>query len=180
MRRLIEVACLLLLSWLAPVQGDERLEDHPGYVDFEAIEGSGVEANVAIYLRHPLLRLAAEATRHDEPELAEMLADLKLIQLQAFENANSGLSLLQEQVALITERAERDGWEQTVRVREEGEQVYVYLRMAGENVVGLLVIAFESAGEIVFVNIVGKIDPARIGRLGSKLNISPLDSLNIN
>jgi hypothetical protein len=48
-----------------------------------------------------------------------------------------------------------------------------------DRIAGLVVMAVEPGDEAAFVNIVGDIDPAQIGRLGRKFDIEPLDSIRI-
>ena len=65
-------------------------------------------------------------------------------------------------------------------MRERHEHVDVYLKLKGEAIIGLTVIAGESNDEIILVNIAGDIDPAQIGRIGRRFNITPLDSLHLD
>ena len=173
------LAYLMSFLGLLSVDASEKLANHPGYVDFGLIEGSGIEPIVEVYLQDPLLRLAAEASRQQDPELGEILTEMRLIQVQVFEKIQDDVAKLQEQIRRITGNLENKGWVQSVRVRDEEEHVYIYLRLKDENVAGLLAIVAEPKEKIVFVNIVGSIDPAQFGRLGGKFNIPQFDSLSL-
>lgn len=176
---------LLLALCLLPgiARAADELEAHPGYVDLTAIETiSDEEASIEVYLKGPVLRLVAEATRHDEPELADMLTRLKIIQVRGFDLKPDPeeVARVKKEIKNIAKQLESQGWEKVVRVRERHEHVDVYLKLKGEAIIGLTVIAGESNDEIILVNIAGDIDPAQIGRIGRRFNITPLDSLHLD
>ena len=178
---------LLLALCLLPgiAHAADELEAHPGYVDLSAIETvSGREASIEVYLKGPILRLVAEASRLEEPELAEMLTRLKIIQLRGFplrdDTDPQEISRVKEEIEKIAEQLESQRWEKVVRVREDNEHVYVYLKLQGEIITGLTVMVTESNDEIILVNIAGDIDPTQIGRIGRRFNITPLDSLHLD
>ena len=181
MRLILISLCSLLIPILLPeVCASQKLEDLPGYVDFGSIEGlNEEEASVEVFLRDSLLHLVAAAARKDEPELSAMLDELRLIQVRVFPFEGEEADAFKGRMDATATELESMGWEKVVRVRDDHEEVYVHLRMEDDEIVGLLVMAVEPGDEVVFVNIVGRIDPEQLGRLGSRFNISPLDSLSI-
>jgi hypothetical protein len=180
--------CLLivLLAWGAgPGRAESAVEQLPGYVDLSGLGlPAGTEATVEVNLRGALLRLIGAASRSEEPGFAEVVDKLQLIRVQAFPLKDLEATTVQERIAALGSRVEQQGWEKVVRVKEQNEQAHVYLKLSGERIAGLLVMAVDKSGrggdEVVFVNIVGDIDPEQIGRLGQKLNISPLDSIRLD
>jgi len=174
---LCALSALLILDGVAAA---EKLEELPGYVDLSHIAiPEGAETSMEVYLKKPLLRLVAEASRSKEPEFAELVDGIELISVSGFSVEDEDLLRIQGQIAETTKRLEAAGWEKVARVREKGETLHVYLRVDGDEIVGLLVMGFEKEREAIFVNIVGHIDPAEIGRIGSRFNIAPLDSLRL-
>ncbi|HYE96082.1 MAG TPA: DUF4252 domain-containing protein [Rubricoccaceae bacterium] len=134
------------------------------------------EPKVEVNLRGSLLRLVAEASRREEPEFASMVENLQGIFVRQFalQDARAGLA---DRVRGFARSMEGDGWETLVRAREDdGGDVYVYLRPQGDLINGLVVMALDPAeGEATFVQIVGRIDPAQIGRLGSRFGVDELE-----
>ena len=78
---------------------------------------------------------------------------------------------VRERVAGVTRGLADAGWETVARVREKEEQIHVSVRMDGGAIAGIVVMAVEHGKEAVFVNIVGDIDPAQIGRIGRRFNV---------
>lgn len=175
--------CLLsLLIAQGTARAGEDIEKMPGYVAFDAYitVPTETETSIEVYLKAPLLRMVSAAIRREEPELAEMIDGISLIRVHGFSVAARELARVRKEIAALAASLEETGWERVARIREGDELIHVYLRIDGEKVTGLLMMGFEEADEAVFVNIVGDIDPAQIGRLGSKFNIAPLDSLRLD
>jgi hypothetical protein len=140
-----------------------------------------VESTVEIFLRGPLLDLVSEATRHEDEELSDALSKLRFVHVQTFSLHDVDESELKSKVRKTAQKLEKDGWETVVRVREEDEHVYIYIKPGGSpsSVAGLIVMSIEPDDEAAFINIVGNIDLKQIGRLGSKFDIDPLEDIHI-
>ncbi len=154
----------------------------PGYVDFEALGiFKGAETTVEVFLKGPLLALAREAVKHDEPELAAVLDGIKLIRVNVFPLDRDKGEGVARKARELGAKLEKQGWDIAVRVREEDEEVYVYLLpgKSDEDIEGLVVMVVED-DQATFVNIVGHIDPAQIGRIGRSFNIDGIDIPSID
>lgn len=159
--------------------GDKDFRDLPGYVD---IQGLGVftedDATVEVYLHDALLAMVAEMARHVEPELSEVLLGLKLIRVQRYKMTDDHVDKINQKTREMAARLEKADWTRVVRIRERDETVYVYFKLGKELIHGVIVMVIEEdEGYATFVNIVGDIDPAQIGKLGHKFNI---DALNMD
>ena len=165
-------------AWASP-----PLEKQPGYIEFSSLglfDDPEPEAAIEIYLKDPLLDLVAAATRFDDEELANMLEALYLIRVQVYHNSegqNLDTSYDYERIAERLKALTLPGWERVVQVRERDERMQFYVRSADEAIVGLLVLV-GSPREFVFINIVGLLDLAQVGRIGRKFDIAPLDSID--
>ena len=159
------------------------LEEQPGYIDFSSLglfDDPEPETTIEIYLKDPLLDLVAAATRFDDEELANMLEALYLIRVQVYHNSegqNLDTSYDYERIAERLKALTLPGWERVVQVRERDERMQFYVRSEDEAIVGLLVLV-GSPREFVFINIVGLLDLAQVGRIGRKFDIAPLDSID--
>ncbi len=177
------VLSLAILALVAPGAAAAPKDDYkklPGYVDFEGMNVFGdLESTVEVFLKGPLLSMAVEAVRHDDPDVAEMLAGLKLIRVHVFDLVGDVGRDLIEKSDRLSKELEKKGWEMAVRVRERDEHVHIYLLPGKDNNIdGLVVMVVDDDDEAVFVNIVGTIDPAKIGRLGHGLHIDALDDVD--
>jgi hypothetical protein len=177
---LTATAWISLFAATAAADPDEEYKKMAGYVDFEQLGlVTQFEPSIEVFLKGPLLKLAREAVKHDEPDLAGALDKIKLIRVNVFDLSeiegfdNKDLS---EKTKKLASNLEKKGWEIAVRVRERDEHVYVYL-LPGKNeaIDGLVVMAIEDDDQAVFVNIVGTIDPEQIGRIGHSIHIDGVD-----
>jgi hypothetical protein len=182
MRAKILLTGLLLLGLVsvAGAQSDlsRDLRDHPGFVDFRAMDISGgKEPKVEVNLKGSLLGLAARIASDEEPELASTLMNLEGIRVEVYDAENRKPDSYITQLAETARGLEQKGWETIVRVNDKGDQVYIAVKADGNNIVGLVVLAAEEDDEIVLVNIVGNINMDEIWRVGREFNIDHLDSV---
>jgi len=172
-------ATLALLVALAPVAANagsgEDYTKSPGYVDFEPILGD-MESSIEVFLKGSLLVIAREAVRDEDPELGDLLSKIEYVRVQVFPIRETNASVLKEKTRAVAKQLEKKGWEMTIRVREEGEQVHVYLLPGKKDEIqGVVVMAVEDGDEAVFINIVGDISPAEIGRIGRAFHLDSMD-----
>ncbi|MCA9410666.1 MAG: DUF4252 domain-containing protein [Candidatus Omnitrophica bacterium] len=154
---------------------NEGLKEHPGYVDVDihAIVGD-VQPNVEVFLEKPLLRMLMGAATEVNPEIADLIGQIDLIQVKVFEDIKNQPSDLLEKVSQEVARLKSEGWSQVVRVPEEGESVDVLMKSDDDNLAGLAVFVAEE-DEWVFVNLVGMINPELFGKLLAKLGPQVLE-----
>ncbi len=174
--RLLSILLFVAVAGSTGTWAEIPLPEQPGYIDFAdlgLIDEAEAETSVEIYLKDPLLSLVAAATRLEDEELANMLAVLDLIQVRAYDDLGPSYETIAARLRTCTV----PGWEQVVRVREQDQQVQVYIRVDDKNIAGLLVLACEES-EFVLINIVGPIDLAQVGRIGRKFDLDPLDALD--
>jgi hypothetical protein len=176
MRRLIvSTAVLLLFFSAAPGRAQQKLSDQPGYISIEEL---GIfpreDLSVEINLDGAILRMVAEFTKGEDPAFAEVMKNLKAIQVQVFPLTESKDDVVRGKVDRAVRWLEDRGWTSMVRVREQGDESYIYLKKSGDQIVGLTILAIQAGEEAAMINIVGRIDPAQIGRLGESLDIPQL------
>ena len=175
-----------LLTTAAAPAGAQDLRNDPGYLDLESIEGwFSEEPWLEVNIRGALLKLITEASKNEDPELTSLLGKLKAIEVRGYPLSPSQFKDISRRTSTLSKQLESRGWETVVRVRErtgEDEQVNIYLKTNKNVIAGLVVMVLQPDDEegAVFVNIVGDIDPAEIGRIGRKFNIDPLEDLGAN
>lgn len=183
---LIGAAVLTAPAAAAP-PGDRHPEKrHPGYVDgTHLLQMVDPDAElVEVTLRGRLLRLfATRAVKRADEGLARILGDLVSLKAIVADGGTTSTSMVKE-VKGMQQKLERDGWERFVYVRESAEEsysAYIHLRPTGKNdedeVDGLTVLGFTGDGELLFVNLAGRIDMERIASLGERLGVPGLEDL---
>lgn len=185
-------AALLLaaLAWLCvPTQAVyaqdllEALRSEPGFVDLESLDvGLGSDQQVVdIHLTGPLIKMIGEATREEDPAFADLVAGLQLVRVKIFDlEGETGSEVDVEQLERRTRELLRglqeDGWMPVVQVRDDGDHIYVAIKMRGDRIAGLTAL-FRDTTQLGLVNIVGDLDPVQIGRIGQRLGLDPLRQL---
>ena len=75
-------------------------------------------------------------------------------------------------------RLQRGGWERLARVREKTERVDVFTLTPNKTIEGLVVLVInQEDGEVVFANLAGTIDLAKIGDMENTLHVPGLDKV---
>lgn len=176
---LITILLFLLTPALYAQQGDDY-KNHPGYIDFGSFEKfKDSEETVEIFIKGPLLRFVAKATENEDVELASLLHNLKLIKLNVFSVDKLTIEDARNVMKSVSNKIDRNKWELMVRVKETGENVEIFTQFGPDDSLNGLVVMVVSKDEAVFVNIVGTIEPSKLGKLSAKFNIPELDSLEI-
>jgi len=156
----------------------------PGYFDFEKFgKHQDKDLKTEVLLEDKLLKMAAKVTDGREADLSDIINGLKLISVRVYDVAASDNAGYQAKIKDMDASLKSNNWDRIVMTRDNGDYANVYIKTKGELVVGLVVVALDGAdtnseGEIVYVNIVGDIDLAKIGKLSSRFDIPNLDKVN--
>ncbi|MGB5288864.1 MAG: DUF4252 domain-containing protein [Ignavibacteriaceae bacterium] len=163
---------------LAAQSGDVTKE--PGYVDFGDLAKFEKSTGVTeVILDEDLLSILAEISTDEDPNVMEILNGLKLVKANVFEVSEQNQAELESRVNSIDSKLMSSDWKRIVRTRSDDEIANVYIkRNNNKEIVGLVVTTLEKSDEAAFVNIVGKIDLATIGRLGKQFSIPHLNDVN--
>lgn len=150
----------------------------PGYVSIEDLDlFPRDKLQVEINIGTPILRMIAAGARKDDPGFAAVMAGLKSIQVQVFPVKGVEAGAVRSRIDRALRWLEGHGWESTVRVRDQGQETYIYLKQSGDRIDGLTLLSLDPKEEAVAINIVGRIDPAQIGELGQSLHVPQLKSV---
>ena len=177
-KKLLALAALLIFlattSRLSAAP-DPLLADEPGYVDVTAIailNADDLEMHVSV--KGPLLQLVANASRGDDPEFAEALAALAGIEVRVYTIAEQRRSTIREGLAQLSKKLTAAGWSTAITVQVNRDHGYAMLRLVEGRPLGLAAFYLTDDNQAIFVNIVGHIDTATIGRLARKYDLDLL------
>jgi hypothetical protein len=169
MKYLISAALSLLLGVSAWAQ-TEGMENMPGYVDFGSLNAIYGEPRVMINLGGPLMQLLTAAAQHsDDPAAAAMMKDLEGVRINVYDTGGNQAPAL-AQMGEAKAALEAAQWQPFVQVQEEGENVQMFTKVEGDKMQGMAIMVVNEE-EAVFLNILGEIDPAQVGRVVDQLNV---------
>ena len=158
-------------------QENEDVKESPGYVDFENIDFfKDIEKKIEVSIKGPLLRFVSKASAQEDYELSQLLNNLKLIKVDVFPMDKTITSEVESIINRISKELESKNWERMVRVKEAKQHIEIYNQFIDDQLSGLVVMSV-SDDEAVFVNIIGNIDPAQLGKLGDKFGIPKLGDI---
>jgi Domain of unknown function (DUF4252) len=153
-----------------------------GYVDFGQLVPSAAGQFVEVNLSTAMLKFAAKLAARQEPEAAELIANLKRVRVNVVGMDDNNRADTVARIESIRRKLEAQGWTQMVTVREKegGDNVDIHVKQHGDDAIdGLVVTVLDKKGEAVFVNIVGNISADQIAKIADKLDIEPLKKLHV-
>lgn len=178
MKMLKRLGLLLVVLGIIPLAlaADNRIENHPGYVDFSVLRAiASTEPNVEISLKAPLLNMITNLIRAEDPEAADFISKLLRVTVNVFESHAIDVNEVADSMSEIAADLDSQGWERVVRVREDQEHVDIYFRLSDDaSIIHGVAIMVAEPGETVMVNIVGDISTDDLSALGRRFNIDEL------
>ena len=185
LRRLTFYTLLLLLTLgLAGTHGassgiaQDADASSPGHLDFGTIDGWFDQApHLEMTLQGRLLDLAAAATENANADVPPLLNRIESIRLRGYSldaapDFDADLDAFQESLVA-------DGWSSTAHLRDDAEQLHLFLHESDDAINGLTVVLATSADDrALFVNIVGAITPDDLSALSNDLEIDVLDEVD--
>ncbi|MGE5646802.1 MAG: DUF4252 domain-containing protein [Acidobacteriota bacterium] len=129
---------------------------------------------VDVTLDGPMLKLASKflsKSNPDEVKVKGLVEGLKGIYVKSFEFEKEG-EYSPADVEAIRTQLHGPGWSRMVGVisKKDGENADIYVKLDGERVGGLVILAAEPK-ELTVVNIVGSIDMEQLSELGGHFGI---------
>ena len=139
------------------------------------------EPTVEVNMDQEMLKLFAGATQ-TAPGVPSGLDGLTNVHVLVYEDLAEDMEGVLRFVESTGTTLEGDGWRAVVRVREEGEQVRVYMKPGTDGTLaGVTVMVTEAGGgdddgggggEAIFINVAGAIRPEQLGRLASDIGMN--------
>jgi len=174
MRKLI----LPLALFLAASAGQAQ-PPSPGFVPLDELNlFPRDQLSVEVNLAGGMLHLIAAAAK-DDPDFSGVVAGLQSINVQVFPLKGIKAESIKPKIDHAVHWLEGRGWKANVRVRDQGQETFIYMKELGGKIVGLTVLTFKPGEEAAVINIAGRIDPAQLGRLGHTFDLPQLEKVPV-
>lgn len=146
-----------------------------GRIDFADLSSHYGEPKVEVNLSASLMKMIGRFADSEDPEVANILSNLESIKVRVY-NLNGELEKANSTVDQVSSKLRADKWETLVTVNdnEENQKVRIFSKSTEDVIDGVVVMVVSpenEGGEAVFINIVGEIDPEKIGKVAETLNI---------
>ena len=162
--------------------GARAAETEAGFIELGAFQPSAKGQFVEVNLSPAMLKFAARLGAHNEPEVAELISNLKHIRVNVVGLDDSNREVTVARIETLRKDLAAQGWSKMVTVREPdgGDNVDIQVKQRSDDVIeGLVVTVIDRKGEAVIVNIVGNISADQIGKIANKFDIEPLKKINV-
>lgn len=150
----------------------------PGYVDLEWIEiPADADEIKDIDLSPMLLNFAKEAEANGEDAMVQALAMVKSLRVKAFSVSRADDAQVAATVEKVTAQLKKDDWKRLIYVKDDEETIAVSTRYDGEDLVGLMLVAYEPGDSVAFVNVVGDLDLGTLLSLAKKMDHDSIEDM---
>jgi len=173
MKKVVCTTGLVSILFIASVAAQEK---SAGFIDFGKLPGSNTGKQfVEVSIGRPLFAISAKLFDKSEPEFAELLRGLQLLQVNVVGLADDNRAQMREHVRKLRSDLAGKGWDRIVTAQSGKEDLAIYVKTKGEEAIeGLAITVLDGDKEAVLINIVGSIKPEQVAMLGEKMNVDPL------
>ncbi len=169
-RQLVFAAIIALTASTASFAQVDEIKKLAGYVDLGDLTSSYGEPKVEINLGPSMLGFASALIGEDDPEARALMNGLLSVRLRIYDiegTADAAITQIQQ----TSKQLLADNWEQVIKVKEDQEDVRVFLKMVNSEIKGMTVLVAGDDDQAVFINIIGTIKPADLGKLTEALDL---------
>ncbi|MBE9548882.1 MAG: DUF4252 domain-containing protein [Proteobacteria bacterium] len=162
MTRIFLSLSLVLILTACGISG-HRPND-PGYANYDLPGWTEADRVMTISFGPAFMRMARWVNDADEdPEVEALLKQVRAVRIAIYELEDDS-SKLQKRLTESTEHLQKQGWDVLVKIHEEHEQTLVMSKIVDQVMTGMVVLVLDDE-EMVFVNLMGNIDPAQLGNI---------------
>jgi hypothetical protein len=146
-----------------------------GQIDFADLSSHYGEPKVEINLSSSLMRMVGSFAKSEDPDVAEILSNLEFIKVRVYD-LKGKVDKANATIDRVSKTLRSEKWETLVTVNnnEENQKVRIFSKSQDDVIEGIVVMVVspeKEAGEAIFINIVGEIDPNKIATITDTLNI---------
>lgn len=151
-----------LLSMPVLAQEDE-LKKLDGYIDFGDLSATYGEPSISINIGGTLLQFVGMMSENSDPEAAKIMSELKGVRVFGYP-IEQDPAVARDKFTEVKSTLKKKGWEPVVQINEDDEQVLIYMKLNESVMEGMTVMTVDDE-EVMFINIIGKLDPRQIGKV---------------
>lgn len=169
---LIRKAAIALLAGLMALPAmaqEDALKDLPGYVDFGSLGDIFGEPTVQVSVGASLLGLVGSLSAQEDPEAADLFKRLNGVRINVFEDIEvppEGVDFVKK----VSGELRGMGWESVVTVNDGTEQVRIFMKIDGDVVHGITVMAVDET-EAAFINVIGNLNPEELEKVMDNFDV---------
>ncbi len=131
-----------------------------GYADLDSLGMTDVDNTMTLSIWPTLLRFAAKHVE-DDPETQALLQGLDGVRVRIYE-IDRNPERVAGRIERMSIKLQDQDWTPVALIQDEGEQTHMLMKVSGERICGLTVIAFDGE-EAVVVNVMGDLRPEMFG-----------------
>lgn len=180
-----------LLSINLSAQQKEDYSKYPGYFNYKDISGlKNAESLSEVYLEETLLKMVAGMAQDKSDDMGDIVGGLKLVQVNEYKIGIDAIADMEGSLDVMDKSMQGKGWDRIVRTNNRSNLTNIYIKKSSNGEFeGLAILSLskggdtdksdkpEPYGKVTCVNIVGKIDLTKIGKLTKELKIPGLDKM---
>ena len=166
-----------LVSMPVLAQEDE-LKDLAGFIDFGDLSATYGEPKISINIGGTLLQFVGLMSGESNPETSEIMSQLKGVRIFGYPIADDP-EVARKKFGEVKSTLKSKGWEPVVQINDEDEQVLIYMKMNGSSMEGMTVMTVDNE-EVMFINIIGKLDPKQLGKVMDGFDVDIDGALNLD
>jgi prophage maintenance system killer protein len=180
----------LVLSGISlSAQQKEDYSKYPGYFNYKEISGLQNAVSLSeVYLEETLLKMVAGMAEGESGDAGDLIGGLKLVQVNEYKIDKSSIENVEGSLDVMDKSLLSRNWDRIVRTNSHGNLTNIYvMKSADGQFAGLTILSLskqhkdeessETYGRVSCVNIVGKIDMSKIGRLTKELNLPGMEKM---
>lgn len=182
-RRAVAVAAVALVVGLAPVRAADE-SSGPGFVDPQRLVDAVGEDHVKLRINIPSSLIRPLANAGDDPDLKSALSGLESIRAVILDLGQVDRAARARKAARELESDLRgQHWQELAYVQEENSTVRVMTKSDDKDrILGLVVLVLDTSDDeptLVFANLTGMIDLAKLQKIGEGFNVPGLSDLEL-
>jgi hypothetical protein len=168
MKRII-IAVLTACMALPAMAQEDALKDLPGYIDFAELTSAYGEPKVNITIGGTLLNFVGAMASKEDPDAAQVFSQLKGVRVSTYATGGDVAAAVDE-LNSVKQKLQQSAWEPVVQVNDEGEHVQIFLKIDGDLIDGLVLMAVDDE-EAVFINVLGSLDPMQLSQVMENFDV---------
>lgn len=167
--KLFLIAVITAFLSLPVTAQEDALKDLPGYIDFNELASVYGEPQVNIAIGGTLLNFVGAMAAKEDPELGPVFSQLKGVRVSTYATGGNAMTAIDELTSVKSD-LQSANWMPVVQVNDDGEHVQIFLKLNGELIDGLVLMAVDSE-EAVFINVLGNIDPMQLSQVMANFDV---------